>query len=196
MQLLVGLGNPGNQHRDTRHNIGFRFMERLANHEGLRFSATPRFRAETSAWNRPEGKVLLVKPQTFMNNSGEAVAQLTRYYQVDISDIFVVYDDLDLPAGKVRIRHGGGHGGHNGLKSLNRHLGNSEYVRIKIGIGRPEHGEVTPWVLGRASAEDREQEVRVFDCLLPEIPTILAGDAPRAANRIHLCLQQSGTEDE
>ncbi|MDQ7011916.1 MAG: aminoacyl-tRNA hydrolase, partial [Mariprofundaceae bacterium] len=98
MQLLVGLGNPGDQYRETRHNIGFRFMERLASQEGLRFAAAPRFHAQTAEWNRPEGKVLLVKPQTFMNNSGEAVAALARYYQVDVSDIFVVFDDLDLPA--------------------------------------------------------------------------------------------------
>lgn len=193
MQLLVGLGNPGDQYRETRHNIGFRFVERLANQEGLRFAAAPRFHAQTAEWKHPEGKVLLVKPQTFMNNSGEAIAPLARYYQIAPADIFVVYDDLDLPAGKIRIRHDGGHGGHNGLKSLNRHLGNSEYVRIRIGIGRPQHGEITPWVLGRANAEDRAREIRAFECLLPEIQTILAGDAPRAASHIHLCLQQSET---
>jgi len=186
MQLLVGLGNPGNQYQDTRHNIGFRFLDVLAHREGLRFAAVPRFRAETCNWEISGEKVMFVKPQTFMNHSGEAVGQLARYYQVATSDVFVVYDDLDLPAGKLRIKKGGGHGGHNGLKSLNQHLDDVNYTRIKIGIGRPEFGEVSPWVLGKACEEDRASENIVFDALLPEIATILDGHADKAANHIHL----------
>ncbi|MDT8375918.1 MAG: aminoacyl-tRNA hydrolase [Mariprofundaceae bacterium] len=192
MQLLVGLGNPGDKYQDTRHNIGFRFLDVLANHEGLRFAAAPRFRAQCCNWELPDEKVMLVKPQTFMNHSGEAVGQLARYYQVATSDIFVVYDDLDLPAGKLRIRKSGGHGGHNGLKSLNQHLDGVNYTRIRIGIGRPEFGDVTPWVLGRASEAERASEHIVFDALLPEIKTILDGEAGKAVNRIHLAL---GTTD-
>ena len=186
MQLLVGLGNPGDKYQDTRHNIGFRFLDVLANNEGLRFAAAPRFRVEICSWELDGEKVMLVKPQTFMNHSGEAVGQLARYYQVATSDIFVVYDDLDLPAGKLRIKKGGGHGGHNGLKSLNQHLDGVNYTRIKIGIGRPEFGEVSPWVLGKASETDRASENIVFDALLPEIKEILDGNADKAANRMHL----------
>jgi len=186
MQLLVGLGNPGDKYQDTRHNIGFRFLDVLANSEGLCFAAAPRFRLESCNWEVAGEKVMLVKPQTFMNHSGEAVGQLARYYQVATSDIFVVYDDLDLPAGKLRIKNGGGHGGHNGLKSLNQHLDGDNYTRIKIGIGRPEFGEVSPWVLGKASEADRASENIVFDALLPEIRDILDGNADKAANRIHL----------
>ncbi len=192
MQLLVGLGNPGDKYQETRHNIGFRFLDKLAEIQGLRFSAAPRFRAETATWESPVGRVLLVKPQTFMNDSGEAVGPLANYYKVEPKEITVVFDDLELPPGKVRIRHGGGHGGHNGLKSLNQHLENTDYCRIKLGIGRPVHGEVTPWVLGKAAENDRIIEAQVFDCLLPEVTTILQGDAPHAANRIHLCLQGKG----
>lgn len=188
MQLLVGLGNPGDKYQDTRHNIGFRFLDLLAKHEGLRFAAAPRFRAETCSWEAGGEKVMLVKPQTFMNNSGESVGQLARYYQVATSDIFVVFDDLDLPAGKIRIRHEGGHGGHNGLKSLNQHLDGTNYTRIKIGIGRPPSGDVTPWVLGHADERDRASENMVFDALLTEMGTILDGEAQKAANRIHLKL--------
>jgi len=190
VQLIVGLGNPGSKYEKTRHNIGFRFLDLLAESKGLRFDAAPRFRADVATWNQPSGKVLLIKPQTFMNNSGEAVAPLARYYEVAPENIIVVYDDLDLPAGKVRLKKGGGHGGHNGLKSLNQHLANHEYVRVKIGIGRPEHGEVTPWVLGKASETDRAHEACAFDALLNEWPTIMAGDLPRAANHIHLALQE------
>lgn len=189
MKLLVGLGNPGSKYAETRHNIGFRFLELLAKSEGLRFAAAPRFRAETASWESPAGRVLLVKPQTFMNNSGESVAALARYYQVDVSDIIVVYDDLDLPVGKVRIKKGGGHGGHNGLRSLHAHLPAADYQRIKIGIGRPEHGDITQWVLGRADEGDRADEARVFAALLREIEPLLAGKSDTAANRIHLALQ-------
>ena len=191
MQLLVGLGNPGNQYQETRHNIGFRFLDALADREGLRFAAAPRFRAECADWTVNGEKVMLVKPQTFMNNSGEAVGQIARYYQVATSDIIVIFDDLDLPAGKIRIRHEGGHGGHNGLKSLNQHLDGTNYTRIKIGIGRPPSGDVTPWVLGRADERDRASEKIVFDALLPEIATILDGEAHKAANRIHIALGAS-----
>lgn len=196
MQLLVGLGNPGDKYQETRHNIGFRFLDLLAKHEGLRFVAAPRFRAETCNWEVDGEKIILVKPQTFMNNSGESIGQLARYYQVATSDIFVVYDDLDLPAGKLRIKKGGGHGGHNGLKSLNQHLDGSNYTRIKIGIGRPPSGDVTPWVLGRADERDRASENMVFDALLAEMETILDGEAEKAANRIHTALNAGEEKGE
>ena len=188
MKLLVGLGNPGKKYEETRHNIGFRFLDLLARSEGLHFVAAPRFAAETVEWNPSDEKILLVKPQTFMNNSGEAIGKLTRYYHVEMQDVFVVYDDLELPAGKPRIKTGGGHGGHNGLKSLNQHLPTPDYTRIKIGIGRPEFGEVTPWVLGKACEGDRADEARVFDALLSEISTVLGGDSANASNRIHQAL--------
>ncbi len=191
MQLLVGLGNPGKKYEATRHNIGFRFVDALAEDQGLRFAAAPRFHAETAEWQTGGHRVLLVKPQTFMNNSGESVGVLARYYDVATSDIFVVYDDLDLAAGKFRMRTGGGHGGHNGLKSLNSHLPDGDYHRLKVGIGRPPAGmDVTPWVLGRAEAADREQEARIFAALLREISTVLDGNLALAGNHMHLHLQE------
>jgi len=189
MKLLVGLGNPGSKYAATRHNIGFRFLDMLAKSEGLRFVAAPRFRAETATWESRAGRILLVKPQTFMNNSGEAVGALARFYQVDEQDIIVVYDDLDLPVGKLRIKTGGGHGGHNGLRSIHAHLPTADYVRVKIGIGRPPHGDITAWVLGRADEGDRADEARIFAALLDEVDTLLAGQTDTAANRIHLALQ-------
>ncbi len=190
MKLLVGLGNPGDTYANTRHNIGFRFLDYLARSLNLRFISSTRFPAETASWLRPGDKVLLVKPQTFMNNSGEAVAAIARYYRLDTERIFVVHDDIDLPPGKVRLRRGGGHGGHNGLKSLNAHLPDSHYHRIRIGIGRPDQGEVTPWVLGALNREERSLEERVFSALCSEIETVLNGDLPAAASRIHLRLQE------
>ncbi len=189
MHLIVGLGNPGRKYEHTRHNAGFRFLDRLAESEGLRFSAAPRFHAETAEWRTGGEKALLVKPQTFMNNSGEAVGALARYHQIPTGNIVVVYDDLDLPPGRFRLRQGGGHGGHNGLKSLNAHLPDSGYIRVRIGIGRPPAGmEVTPWVLGKATNRELAQETALFNAILAEMGDILAGRLPEAANRIHLAL--------
>ncbi len=187
--MLVGLGNPGSKYKRTRHNIGFRFLDVFAKSEGLSFGSAPRFTSEVATFNVDGEKVLLVKPQTFMNNSGEAVAPLAKYYDIEPSDITVVYDDLDLPSGKLRIKSGGGHGGHNGLRSLNRHLPNADYTRVKIGIGRPPSGDITPWVLGCADEKDNADEQRIFDALLPHIPLLLAGERDKAANKIHQTLQ-------
>jgi len=192
MKLLVGLGNPGAKYAATRHNIGFRFLDELCRSEALKWTSAPRFRAEIAEWTCDADKVLLVKPQTFMNHSGEAVGALARYYQVPSSDIFVVYDDLDLPAGKFRLKTGGGHGGHNGLRSLHRHLPDAGYHRLKIGIGRPPAGmDVTAWVLGRASDEERARERRIFEALMRELPTVLAGELAAASNRMHLLLKET-----
>ena len=189
MKMLVGLGNPGSKYEKTRHNIGFRFLDLFAKSEGLSFGSAPRFASETATFTFDGEKVLLVKPQTFMNNSGEAVAPLAKYYDIEPSDITVVYDDLDLPSGKIRIKSGGGHGGHNGLRSLNQHLPNPDYTRVKIGIGRPPSGDITPWVLGGADEGDRADELRLFDALLPHIPLLLEGERDKAANKIHQTLQ-------
>jgi len=192
MQLLVGLGNPGSKYKNMRHNIGFRFVNALAEEQGLRFAAVPRFHAETTAWDRNGRKLLLVKPQTFMNNSGESLGPLARYYGVAVEDIFVCYDDLDLPAGKFRLKTGGGHGGHNGLRSLSLHLADTGYRRIKIGIGRPPPDvNVTDWVLGKATTDDRQQEERIFSVLIKELDHILAGDLALASNHMHLHLQET-----
>ncbi|MDX8384174.1 MAG: aminoacyl-tRNA hydrolase [Ghiorsea sp.] len=189
MKMLVGLGNPGSKYEKTRHNIGFRFLDLFAKSQGLHFGAAPRFCAETATFTLNTEKTLLVKPQTFMNESGESVGQLARYYGIEPSDITVVYDDLDLPSGKIRLKTGGGHGGHNGLRSINQHLSNTDYTRVKIGIARPPSGDITPWVLGCADEADRGDEYRIFDALLPEIPLLLSGERDKAANKIHTTLQ-------
>ena len=191
MQLLVGLGNPGSKYKNTRHNIGFRFIDMLAQEQGLCFATPPRFHAEIAEWKRGSRKVLLIRPRTFMNNSGESIGPLARYYGVLTEDIFVIYDDLDLVAGKFRLKTGGSHGGHNGLRSLNQHLPDNNYHRLKLGIGRPSHNmDATTWVLGKATATERQQEERIFNALMKELPLVLNGDLALASNRMHLTLQR------
>jgi PTH1 family peptidyl-tRNA hydrolase len=188
VKILVGLGNPGSQYHNTRHNIGFRFVDAIAQQEGVQFAASPRFRAEIATATHDGDKLLLVKPQTFMNNSGESLAPLLHFYQVSTCDLFVVFDDLDLPAGKIRLRKGGGHGGHNGLRSLHQHLPDSDYHRIKVGIGRPPHGNITGWVLGQADEADRASEVAAFAVIEQQLHGILQGDLAAASNAIHAAL--------
>jgi len=161
----------------------------LARRLDLNFTSSPRFHTEIASWGRDTGKVLLAKRQMFMNRSGEPVAAISHYYRIPAQRIYIVYDDLDLPILKLRIKSDGGHGGHNGIKSINQHLNFTDYMRIKVGIDRPDHGEITSWVLGNQSPEERDAEDRVFSCLFNYLGLILEGNASLAANRIHLCIQ-------
>ncbi|MBP8617585.1 aminoacyl-tRNA hydrolase [Veillonella sp.] len=136
MKLVVGLGNPGRQYEATKHNIGFMVIDDIA--EAV--THTPwreEQKAEVCSFTLDGEKILLVKPQTFMNASGEAVGPLMRYYKIDPSDVYCIYDDMDLPVGKLRIRPNGSSGGHNGIKSLIAHLGTENFPRFRVGIGRP-----------------------------------------------------------
>lgn len=153
MKVVVGLGNPGQRYRDTRHNIGFRAVEELARRHVVQREES-RFDAIVGHLQVNREKVLVVKPLTFMNLSGKAVRPLLAYYKIDLSDLLVIYDDMDLPVGAVRIRASGGTGGHQGMNSLVQHLGTREFARIRIGIGRPAD-ETIAWVLGRFSVEEK-----------------------------------------
>lgn len=147
MKLLAGLGNPGKEYESTRHNVGFLVLDEIAGAAGGRIDRN-KFGAELGEATVEGVKTLLVKPQTYMNLSGEAVGAAARFYKVAPADIVVVHDDLDLEFGRVQIKVGGGHGGHNGLKSLIAHVG-ADFVRIRVGIGKPGKGrEVVGWVLG------------------------------------------------
>lgn len=156
LKMVVGLGNPGPKYANNRHNIGFRAVELFGERHNIKFSKTEHKASTGSGWikgpaendagmldtltsffNRPEQKVLLVKPQTYMNNSGESVGALANFYKVDAEDILVVHDDLDLLPAKLRMRPGGGSGGQNGIKSIIRHVGTPDFPRLRIGIGRP-----------------------------------------------------------
>lgn len=132
MKCIIGLGNPGKKYEKTRHNIGFMVIDELIKRFGMDFNKS-KFKCDYDI----QEKVLFIKPQTFMNLSGEGVRPLLDFYKINVEDVFVIYDDLDLPIGKIRLREKGGHGGHNGIKSLIEHLGTKNFKRLRIGIGRP-----------------------------------------------------------
>ena len=153
--LLVGLGNPGNQYAATRHNMGFMALDRLADREGFRFNKL-RFRAWTGQWKVGDRQVLVMKPQTYMNLSGESVGEAARFYKVPADHVLVISDDVSLPVGKLRIRKSGSAGGHNGLKNIIQHLGTDAFPRIKVGVGMPDHPdhEMIDWVIGKPQGEE------------------------------------------
>ena len=155
MKLIVGLGNPGDKYQGTRHNVGFDVIDALARQEGLKLT-DQKFRSDYTIWRVGDEKVLLVKPYTFMNLSGEAVLPLMSYYNISPDELVVVYDDLDLEPGKLRLRQSGSAGGHNGVKSIIEMLGTQDFKRVKIGIGRPQYGrKVVDHVLQRFDTDER-----------------------------------------
>ena len=154
MKLIVGLGNPGKEYEKTRHNAGFMCIDKVAAACNLRFD-TKKFKAELATGFVNGEKVILMKPQTYMNLSGEAVGACVRFYNIPIEDICVLVDDLDLPIGKIRLRMKGSSGGQNGLKNIIAHLGTQEFKRIRIGIGNDKLMLTADYVLGKVRKEDR-----------------------------------------
>jgi len=156
MKLIVGLGNPGRQYEETRHNIGFKVIDELSEQLNIPLDKA-KFNGIFGQGMVNGEKVLLLKPLTYMNLSGECIRPLMDYYDILVDEILVIYDELDLPVGKIRLREKGSAGGHNGMKSIINHLGTQEFKRIRIGINRPTNGmKITDYVLGRFQAEESE----------------------------------------
>lgn len=156
MKCIVGLGNPGRKYKKTRHNIGFIAIDELLHRHQWSLNKH-KFNGDYALEHYQNEKVILVKPQTFMNLSGESIRPLVDYYNIDLKDVLVIYDDLDLPTGKIRLRQKGGHGGHNGIRSLIDHLGSKDFKRLRIGIGRPtEAMPVVDYVLKSFAKQEKE----------------------------------------
>lgn len=156
MYLIVGLGNPGKAYEGTRHNIGFAAMDLIAQKFGLEFRKSLKVKGALAKGVIAGETVLLLKPQTFMNLSGEAVFLAMRYYEVDLSRVLVIVDDVAIPLGQMKLKIDSGPGGHNGLKSIEECLHTNRYARLKIGVGDREEGDLSSHVLGRFTAEERE----------------------------------------
>ncbi|WP_018924729.1 aminoacyl-tRNA hydrolase [Salsuginibacillus kocurii] len=158
MKLIVGLGNPGRKYKKTRHNVGFEALDAAAKQLGIKFKKAKLVKGSVAEYGIANEKVIFLKPKTFMNLSGEAVQPLADYYNIELENILVIYDDLDLSPGALRLRQSGGHGGHNGIKSLISHLGSKEFKRIRIGVGRPPEGvSVTSHVLGTFAPDEKKE---------------------------------------
>lgn len=156
MKCIVGLGNPGRKYKNTRHNIGFMVVEELVQRHGWKLD-NKKFKGNYALENFQGEKIILLEPQTFMNLSGESIRPLIDYYNIAVEDVLIVYDDLDLPVGKIRLRQKGGHGGHNGIRSTIEHLETKEFKRLRIGVGRPSGPmAVVDYVLGNFDKEQKE----------------------------------------
>ncbi|WP_182085476.1 aminoacyl-tRNA hydrolase [Aureimonas sp. ME7] len=192
MLLIVGLGNPGAQYAGNRHNIGFMAVDEIARLPGFK-PWTKKFQGEISDGQIAGRKVLLLKPQTFMNDSGRSVQAAASFFKIEPADIVVFHDELDLPPGKVRVKTGGGHGGHNGLRSIDAHIG-KDYRRVRLGIGHPGSKErVNPHVLGDFAKVDRDWLDETLQAVARNAELLVAGEDARFMNR--MTVSAGGTEE-
>lgn len=183
VQLVVGLGNPGAGHADDRHNVGFWLVDALASKFKVDMRIESRYKGELG---RAASGLRLLKPATYMNLSGESVAACAAYFRVPPDSVLVVHDELDLPVGSVRLKRGGGHGGHNGLRSIEQMLGSKDYLRIRLGIGHPGVGrDVAGYVLSRPPAAERDAIEAAIAAVLDNFETISNGGFNRAMNTLN-----------
>lgn len=183
--LLVGLGNPGEAYRHTRHNVGFRVLDRIGRDHGILLNDR-RFDSHCGLGSIANQTVMLAAPQTFMNRSGPPVLRLLSYYGISTKDVLIIHDDLDLAFGRLKIKEKGGHGGHNGLKSVMDALGSGEFTRLRIGIGRPARGsDVIDHVLGPFQASENEMLEAVLARASDAAVTVLCHGAKVGMNRFH-----------
>ena len=186
IRLIVGLGNPGPQYELTRHNVGFWLVDRLAAREGVAFRHEAKLHGSLCRVTLAGQDLRLLKPTTFMNRSGQSVSATARYFAISPEQILVAHDELDLPPGAVRLKHGGGHAGHNGLRDSIQQLGSRDFWRLRIGIGHPgDKAQVIGYVLDRAP---REQEVAIRDAIDKaegSLEDLIEGGFQRAMNRLH-----------
>ena len=186
LRLIVGLGNPGPEHARTRHNAGFRFVDELAAKAGASFRLDSKLFGETAKIDIAGQPVWLLKPATFMNLSGKSVTAALRFWKFEPEQALLAHDELDLPPGTARLKFDGGHGGQNGLRDTMQLLGHGRFHRLRIGIGHPgSKDKVTPWVLGRANADDDTLIGRAIDDAIDVLPLAIDGNFMDAMTRLH-----------
>jgi len=186
LRLIVGLGNPGPEHARTRHNAGFRFVDELAAKAGASFRLDSKLFGETAKIDIAGQPVWLLKPATFMNLSGKSVTAALRFWKFEPEQALLAHDELDLPPGTARLKFDGGHGGQNGLRDTMQLLGHGRFHRLRIGIGHPgSKDKVTPWVLGRANADDDILIGRAIDDAIDVLPLAMNGNFMDAMTRLH-----------
>ena len=183
-KLIVGLGNPGPKYQGTRHNAGFMVLDRLA--EVIRVTVDrTKFNGLYGEGNWFGERLVLLKPQAFMNLSGRGVAEASRFFKIVPADIFVIHDDLDLPFGQIRLKEGGGHGGHNGLRSIIADLGSADFLRLRVGIGRPDKGSAEKYVLSSFPVEESGFVRHVADGACEALEMLLREGLPKTLSIYH-----------
>ena len=186
IHCIVGVGNPGDKYSNTRHNAGYWFIDELARQYNISMTKEAKFKALTGRIELPTHRLWLLKPDTFMNLSGHAVCTFMRFYKLQPEQLLVAHDELDLPAGTIRLKQGGGHGGHNGLKSIINCLGSKEFSRLRIGIGHPGHkSQVVGYVLNKPPKEERNAVDQAIQRSLTLSEEIFNGEWQKVMNRLH-----------
>lgn len=187
IKLIVGLGNPGAAYEQTRHNAGAWFLNALADQSHLSFKLNKKMQGEVAELDVHHGRCYVLLPLTFMNHSGQSVRAICDFYRIQPHDIVVAHDELDLLPGRVKLKTGGGHGGHNGLRDIITHLGTTNFHRIRLGIGHPGHKDmVLDYVLGKPSQDDRKQIDQAIERAVDVVPLLLKGNLALAMNQLNL----------
>lgn len=186
IRLIVGLGNPGSKYQDTRHNAGLWMLEQLAYQYNVTLRAESKFNGNIARIQSNNIDALLLFPTGFMNCSGLSVSKVLKFYKIPPEEVLIIHDEIDLDPGTIRLKEGGGHGGHNGLRSINDHLGTNNYYRLRLGIGHPGNKDIVAnYVLSPASKDQKSKINSAIDSAMIDINTIIQGDFQKAMNNIH-----------
>ena len=186
IKLIVGLGNPGPEYEATRHNAGFWWVDQAAQALGARLSADRAYFGLVARVNRPAGPLWLLQPMTYMNLSGKSVTALARFFKITPAEILVVHDELDLAAGQLKLKQGGGHGGHNGLRDIHAQLGSADYWRLRLGIGHPGvKAEVADYVLRKPPSDQRDAIEKTIIDSLQALDLLIDGPMDKALMKLH-----------
>ncbi|WP_264474482.1 aminoacyl-tRNA hydrolase [Leeia speluncae] len=186
IKLIVGLGNPGNEYESTRHNAGFWWVDQLARKGGGTMRVEGKFSGEVARVKLADEETWLQKPMTFMNRSGQAVGSLAKFYKITPEEILVVHDELDIPPGSIKLKQGGGHGGHNGLKDIIAHLGSPNFWRLRVGIGHPgDKSQVANFVLKAPTLNEQIEIDKSLDAATSVLTEVIKGDFSAAMLKLH-----------
>lgn len=186
IRCIIGLGNPGQQYADTRHNVGAWFIDLIAHEKNLTLRYEKAFHGALAEFSENNTKCFLFKPSTYMNNSGLAVSSLAKFYKLTPADMLVAHDELDFNPGIARLKKAGGHGGHNGLRDIIAHLSSPDFYRLRIGVGHPgDRDKVTPFVLGAPSRHDHDAIVSSMESAARVLPDILSDQFEKAMHALH-----------
>lgn len=186
IKLIIGLRNPGANYEHTRHNAGGWFVKALAQHYHAAFKVEKKLHAELADCLINQATTRLALPQVFMNHSGQPTVEVSQFYRINSEEILIVHDEIDFPVGHIKIKTGGGHGGHNGLRDIIKQLGNGDFHRLRIGIGHPGHKElVVNYVLGKPSLQDKKLIYQAIDEAITVIPALVAGNISEAMNQLN-----------